>query len=81
VINDGMGSSLRNHKQNPIQTPALPQIFKCDSPGAGAGFTIRAGAPLRFNAGRPQAAGVVVAAPGLHGALMRGLVPQGERPA
>jgi hypothetical protein len=32
VINDGMGSSLRNHKQNPIQTPALPQIFKCDSP-------------------------------------------------
>jgi myo-inositol-1(or 4)-monophosphatase len=42
--------------------------------------TDQLGAPWHFNAGRPQAAGVVVAAPGLHGALMRGLVPQGERP-
>ena len=42
--------------------------------------TDRAGASLQFNAPHPQAAGVVVAAPGLHGALMRGLLPQGERP-
>ena len=42
-------------------------------------MTDRAGAPLQFNAARPQAAGVVVAAPGLHGALMGGLVPQGDR--
>jgi hypothetical protein len=32
-------------------------------------------APLRFNAAHPQAAGVVAAAPGLHGALMGGLRP------
>jgi len=43
--------------------------------------TDRVGAQIRFNAARPQAAGVVVAAPGLHGALMGGLVPQVERPA
>jgi myo-inositol-1(or 4)-monophosphatase len=48
---------------------------------AGAMVTDRLGAPLLFNAAPPQAAGVVVAASGLHGALMRGLVPQGERPA
>jgi myo-inositol-1(or 4)-monophosphatase len=48
---------------------------------AGAMVTDRLGAPLLFNAAPPQAAGVVVAAPGLHGALMRGLVPQGDRPA
>jgi myo-inositol-1(or 4)-monophosphatase len=48
---------------------------------AGAMVTDRAGAQIRFNAARPQAAGVVVAAPGLHGALMGGLVPQVERPA
>jgi myo-inositol-1(or 4)-monophosphatase len=47
---------------------------------AGAVVTDRVGASLRFNAGRPQAAGVVVAAPGLHGALMRGLMAQGEGP-
>lgn len=48
---------------------------------AGAMVTDRAGAQIRFNAARPQAAGVVVAAPGLHEALMGGLVPQVERPA
>jgi myo-inositol-1(or 4)-monophosphatase len=42
--------------------------------------TDRAGAPLRFNAPHPQAAGVVVAVPGLHGALMRGVLSQGVRP-
>jgi myo-inositol-1(or 4)-monophosphatase len=42
--------------------------------------TDRLGAPIQFNAARPQAAGVVAAAPGLHGALLGGLVPQGERP-
>jgi myo-inositol-1(or 4)-monophosphatase len=47
---------------------------------AGAVVTDRLGAPLRFNAAHPQAAGVVAAAPGLHGALMGGLVPQVERP-
>jgi myo-inositol-1(or 4)-monophosphatase len=46
---------------------------------AGAVVTDRMGAPLRFNAGRPQAAGVVVAAPGLHGALMGGLTERSER--
>ena len=40
---------------------------------AGATVTDRIGAPIRFNAPRPQAAGVVVAAPGLHGALMGAL--------
>ena len=44
-------------------------------------MTDRAGASLRFNAAHPQAAGVVVAAPGLHGALMGGLVPPAEQPA
>ena len=48
---------------------------------AGAVVTDRAGAPIRLNAGHPQPAGVVAAAPGLHGALLGGLVPQGERPA
>jgi len=38
---------------------------------AGAMVTDRLGAPWHFNAGRPQAAGVVVA-PGLHGALIGG---------
>ena len=47
---------------------------------AGAVVTDRAGASLRFNAAHPQATGVVVVAPGLHGALMGGLVPQRERP-
>jgi len=46
---------------------------------AGAMVTDRVGASLRFNAARPQAAGMVVAAPGLLGALMGGLVPQGDR--
>lgn len=40
-----------------------------------------ADAPPQVNAAHPQAAGVVVAAPGVHGALMGGLVPQGQRPA
>jgi hypothetical protein len=40
--------------------------------------TDRAGAPLQFNAPHPQAAGVVVAAPGLHRALMGGLVVRAE---
>ncbi|MFY8146843.1 MAG: inositol monophosphatase family protein [Rhodobacter sp.] len=48
---------------------------------AGAVVTERMGAPIRFNAARPQAAGVVGAAPGLHGALMGGLVPPVEQPA
>lgn len=43
-------------------------------------MTDRAGASLRFNAAHPQAAGVVAAAPGLHGALMGGLAPPVERP-
>jgi len=47
---------------------------------AGAVVTDRAGASLRFNAAHPQAAGVVAAAPGLHGALMGGLAPPVERP-
>jgi len=47
---------------------------------AGAMVTDRVGASLRFNAGRPPAPGELVPAPARHGALMRGLVPQGERP-
>jgi len=39
---------------------------------AGAVVTDRIGAPIRFNAAPAQAAGVVAAAPGLHGALMGG---------
>ena len=48
---------------------------------AGAVVTDRTGAPIRFNAPRPQAAGVVVAAQGLHGALMGGVAPQTKKPA
>jgi len=33
--------------QNPIQTPALPQIFKCDSPAAGAGPRRASGGTVR----------------------------------
>lgn len=40
-----------------------------------------ADAPPQVNAAHPQAGGVVVAAPGLHGALMGGLVHKWERPA
>jgi myo-inositol-1(or 4)-monophosphatase len=40
---------------------------------AGAMVTDRLGAPIRFNAAHPQSAGAVVAAPGLHAALMGGL--------
>jgi myo-inositol-1(or 4)-monophosphatase len=46
---------------------------------AGAVVTDRAGTPLRFNAAHPRAAGVVAASPGLHDALMGGLVPPEER--
>jgi len=46
---------------------------------AGAMVTDRLGAPLQFNAAHPQAAGVVVAAPGLHRALMGGLAEKSER--
>jgi hypothetical protein len=41
------------------------------TPWAGAGFPVRTGAPIRFNAGRPKATGAVVA-PSLHGVLMGG---------
>jgi hypothetical protein len=43
---------------------------------AGAMVTDRAGASLRFNAQHPQAARVVVVAPGLHGALAGGFGPR-----
>ncbi|MDB6452559.1 3'(2'),5'-bisphosphate nucleotidase CysQ [Falsirhodobacter sp. 20TX0035] len=42
---------------------------------AGATVTDRHGAPLVFNRPQPWAAGVLAAAPGLHGALMDRLVP------
>ena len=48
---------------------------------AGAMVTDRFGAPLVFNAAHPQTAGVLAAAPGLHVALLGGLVPKVERPA
>jgi myo-inositol-1(or 4)-monophosphatase len=48
---------------------------------AGAVVTERMGAPIRFKADHAQAAGVVASAPGLHGALMGGLVPPVEQPA
>jgi hypothetical protein len=40
-----------------------------------------ADAPPQVNASQPQAGGVVVAAPGLRGALMGKLAVQTERPA
>ena len=43
---------------------------------AGAMVTDRAGASLQFNAQHPQAARVVVVAPGLHGALAGGFGPR-----
>lgn len=42
---------------------------------AGAAVTNRQGAPLRFNAGVPRSNGVLVAAPGLHSALLTQLKP------
>jgi hypothetical protein len=43
--------------------------------------TDRLGAPWHFNAGHPKATGAVVAAPGLHGALVDELAVQTEQSA
>ena len=48
---------------------------------AGAVVTDRTGRGIVFNAAHPQAAGVVAAAPGLHGALMGRLSGEAVRPA